>query len=232
MDDIWFLGDLFGHADESTGEDELTQSLLNSLQVLEKYMGLAVQGNWEYWLTHPERDENNKDQGKYRAQLTQRRELLEKKENNALLKRLSRDTVRIYPEEGAGEFTLFHGCSYECHRNSDYQPHPCECYLFPRDLNVVTRGLFGNPENLQTPHFLFGHTHTPGFFTYSVTGMVNMWQFFTTELKERPINYGDSRVRYGINPGTAGIRTRRFPRTAVLLDTAEKTFMYLVDTEE
>lgn len=195
-------------------------------------MGLAVQGNWEYWLTHPERDENNKDQGKYRAQLTQRRELLEKKENNALLKRLSRDTVRIYPEEGAGEFTLFHGCSYECHRNSDYQPHPCECYLFPRDLNVVTRGLFGNPENLQTPHFLFGHTHTPGFFTYSVTGMVNMWQFFTTELKERPINYGDSRVRYGINPGTAGIRTRRFPRTAVLLDTAEKTFMYLVDTEE
>ena len=232
MDDIWFLGDLFGHADESTGEDDLTQSLLNSLQVLEKYIGLAVQGNWEYWLTHPERDENNKDQGKYRAQLTQRRELLGKKENNALLKRLSRDTVRIYPEEGAGEFTLFHGCSYECHRNSDYQPHPCECYLFPRDLNVVTRGLFGNPENLQTPHFFFGHTHTPGFFTYSVTGMVNMWQFFTAELKGRPINYGDSRVRYGINPGTAGIRTRRFPRTAVLLDTAEKTFMYLVDTEE
>ena len=232
LDDIWFLGDLFGHADESTGEDDLMQPVLNSLQVLEKHMGLAVQGNWEFWLTHPERDENNKYQEKYRSQLTQRRELLGKKENNTLLKRLSRDTVQIYPERGAGEFTLFHGCSYECHRNSDYQPHPCECYLYPRDLNIVTRGLFGNEENLHTPHFLFGHTHTPGFFTYSVTSRMNMWQFFTMELKDRPISYGDSSQRYGINPGTAGIETRRFPRTAVLLDTAEKTFMYLVDTEE
>lgn len=59
-----------------------------------------------------------------------------------------------------------------------------------------------------------------------------MWQFFTMELKDRPISYGDSSQRYGINPGTAGIETRRFPRTAVLLDTAEKTFTYLVDTEE
>ena len=60
LDDIWFLGDLFGHADESTGEDDLMQPVLDSLQVLEKHMGLAVQGNWEFWLTHPEPDENNK----------------------------------------------------------------------------------------------------------------------------------------------------------------------------
>ena len=71
------------------------QPVLDSLQVLEKHMGLAVQGNWEFWLTHPERDENNKYQEKYRSQLTQRRELLGKKENNTLLKRLSRDTVQI-----------------------------------------------------------------------------------------------------------------------------------------
>ena len=232
LDDIWLLGDLFGHADESTGEEDLTHFVLDEFDVLRKYLSLAVQGNWEYWLTHPERDEGNKDQGKYRTQLVQRRELFENKNYKDLLDRLARNTVLTYPQRGKGEFTLFHGCSYPCHRNSDYLPHPCECYLFPRDLNIVTRGLFGNAENLRTPHFLFGHTHTPGFFTYSVTSMVNMWQFFTTELKDRPISYGESSRRFGINPGSAGIRTKRFPRTAVLLDTAEKTFMYMVDTEE
>ena len=201
-------------------------------QILEKYKGPAVRGNWEHWLTHPEHDIRGKYQDNYKEQLTQRRELLSKKNNKALLDWVARDTVRILPEDGAAEFTMFHGCSYPCYRNSDYQPHPCECYLFPRDLNIVTRGLFGNPENLQTPHFLFGHTHTPGFFTYSVTSRRNMWQFFTAEMRERPIRYGDSSRRFGINPGSAGIETRRFPRTAVLLDTEEKTFMYLVDRED
>lgn len=233
LDDIWLLGDLFGHADESTGEDDLIPSVLDSFQILEKYKGLMVQGNWEYWLTHPERDEENKDQGKYRSQLAQRRELLKNKgKYSSLLEQMVQNTVRIYPEKGKGEFSLFHGCTYACHRNSDYQPHPCECYLFPRDLNIVTRGLFGNGDNLRTPHFFFGHTHTPGFFTYSVTSMVNMWQFFTPEMKDRPVSYGNGGQRFGINPGTAGIETKRFPRTAVLLDTAERTFTYLVDTEE
>lgn len=233
LEDIWLLGDLFGHGDDATGEEDLTQSVLDSFQNLEKTAALMVQGNWEYWLTHPERDEENKDQGKYRSQLAQRRELLGKRgSNKALLERIVQNTVRIFPEKGQGEFSLFHGCSYACHRNSDYQPHPCECYLFPRDLNIVTRGLFGNRDNLNTPHFLFGHTHTPGYFTYSVTSMVNMWQFFTMNMVNRPICYGDTGQRFGINPGTAGIKTRRFPRTAVLLDTENKTFMYLVDTEE
>lgn len=231
FDDIWLLGDLFGHSDDSTGDEDLSQTVLDMFRVLEKYKGPAVRGNWEYWLTHPERDAYNKYQEKYREQLTQRRELLGKKNNKAILDRLSRDTVLVFPEKGKAEFTLFHGCSYGCYRNSDYQPHPCECYLFPRDLNIVTRGLFGNPENLKTPHFLFGHTHTPGFFTYSVTSRINMWQFFTPDLENRPISYGDSSQRFGINPGSAGIETRRFPRTAVLLDTAEKTFTYLVDIE-
>lgn len=200
-------------------------------QILGKYKSMAVRGNWEYWLTHPERDARNKYQGKYADQLAQRRALLGKRNNKPLLDWASRNTVLVFPEQGEAEFTLFHGCSYVFYRNSDYQPHPCECYLFPRDLNMVTRGLFGNPENLRTPHFLFGHTHTPGFFTYSVTSMVNMWQFFQPDLKDRPISYGDSSRRYGINPGSAGIETRRFPRTAILLDTAEKTFTYIVDIE-
>lgn len=231
FEDIWLLGDLFGHADESTGDEDLTQTVLDMYRILEKYKGSAVRGNWEHWLTHPERDGRNKYQGKYIEQLRQRRELLGKKNNKALLDWLARDTVRVYPEQGQAEFTMFHGCSYPCHGNSDYQPHPCECYLFPRDLNIVTRGLFGNENNLKTPHFLFGHTHTPGYFTYSVTSMVNMWQFFTMDMRNRPISYGDSSQRFGINPGSAGIETRRFPRTALLLDTAQKTFTFLVDTE-
>ena len=62
--------------------------------------------------------------------------------------------------------------------------------------------------------------------------MKNMWQFFTTDQANRPINYGDRRQRFGINPGSAGIQTQRFPRTAILLDTAEKTFSYLLDIED
>lgn len=231
FDDIWLLGDVFGHSDDATGLDDLTQDILDGLMTLMRYQGLSVRGNWEYWLTHPERDSINKDQGKYTEQLTQRRKLLDQKKNRALLDRLNMDSVTAGPDNGEAEFTLFHGCSYACHCNSDYQPQPCECYLFPRDLNTVTRGLFARPENLKTPHFLFGHTHTPGYFTYSVTSMINIWQFFTPAKAEQPISYGDSRQRFGINPGTAGVGGKRFPRTALLLDTYEKTFTYLVDIE-
>lgn len=231
FEDIWLLGDLFGHSDDSTGDEELSQTVLDGYRILEKYQVLAVRGNWEHWLTHPERDARKQDQGKYMEQLAQRRELFGKRNNHILLDWLAKDTVRVFPEQGAAEFTLFHGCSYPCYGNSDYQLHPCECYLFPRNLNIVTRGLFGNEDHLKTPHFLFGHTHTPGFFTYSAASKMNMWQFFRIEMDNHPISYGDSSQRYGINPGSAGIETRRFPRTAVLLDTAEKTFMYLVDKE-
>lgn len=196
------------------------------------YNGLAVWGNWEYWLCHPERDAYNNDQGKYAAQLDQRRKLLAQKNNSELLNRMDRNTAVVPAENGGtAEFSLFHGCSYACHGNSDFQPEPCECYLYPRDLNIVTRGLFGNPENLETPHFLFGHTHTSGYFVYSVPSMVNMWQFFTYDQKNRPVSYGDSTRRYGINPGSAGIEGKNVPRTALLLDTYEKNFTYLIDEE-
>lgn len=228
FDDIWLLGDVFGHSWESTGIEDLTQDVLDEFRILSQRIGLAVKGNWEHWLSHPQRDRTYKDQGKYTEQLAQRRALLAKEKNKPLTEFLSWKLVRVSSEEEP-EFSLFHGCSYACHGNSDYQPHPCECYLFPRDLNIVTRGLFGNRENLKTPHFLFGHTHTPGYFTYAVGSMVNMWQFFTLDQKNRPISYADSGRRYGINPGSAGIEGKNTPRTAVLLDTKEKTFTYLID---
>ncbi len=150
---------------------------------------------------------------------------------SALLERLAGEDTVCCPEGNGAEFTLFHGCSYACHGNSDYQPVPCECYLFPRDLNTVTRGLFGNGEHLPTPHFLFGHTHVPGYFTYAEKSMVNMWQFFTMDLRNRPIPYGEGGRRFGINPGSAGISGKNLPGTAVLLDTEQKTFTYLTDEE-
>ncbi len=231
FEDLWLLGDIFGHSDEATGDADLTQSVIDELSLLLRYGGYAVRGNWEYWLSHPERDELNRDQGKYTGQLVQRRALLSRKNNSALLELLSQDIVTAAGENGEAEFTLFHGCSYACHGNSDYQPEPCECYLFPRDLNTVTRGLFGNPENLGTPNFLFGHTHTPGYFAYAAASMVNMWQFFTYDQKNHPVFYGDCSRRWGINPGSAGIEGKNIPRTALLLDTYEKTFTYLIDEE-
>ncbi len=231
FDDIWLLGDVFGHSADATGAADLTRDVLNDLLILMDYSGPVVRGNWEFWLTHPERDSRDSDQGKYVSELVQRREILTEKRGAKLLDRLNQEDVVIYPDPAVPEFTLFHGCSYACHGNSDYQPQPCECYLFPKDLNIVTRGLFGNALNLTSPHFLFGHTHIPGFFTYSGSSMVNMWQFFTDDLRDRPVSYGIEGQRFGINPGSAGIGTKNHPRTALLLDTGEKTFTYLIDEE-
>ena len=61
--------------------------------------------------------------------------------------------------------------------------------------------------------------------------MVNVWQFFTPEQVNVPVSYGDSSQRFGINPGSAGIAGKNLPRTALLLDTNEKTFTYLIDEE-
>ena len=61
--------------------------------------------------------------------------------------------------------------------------------------------------------------------------MTNMWQFFTYDLKNRPISYGESGRRFGINPGSAGIEGKNLPRTALLVDTYEKSFIYLTDEE-
>ena len=231
FDDIWLLGDVFGHSEQSTGTENLTQPILDTLMIYLHKTTAAVQGNWEYWLAHPERDHTAKDQGKYTGQLEQRRELLAKGNNRRPLEQLTRDTVLLMPDPRAPEFTLFHGCSFASHCSSDYQPQPCECYLFPRDLNIVTRGLFGDPEHLSTPHFLFGHTHTPGYFIHSRSAMLTMWQYLTPELQGRPIPYGNPRQRFGINPGSAGIKGKNTPRTAILLDTNEKTFTYLTDEE-
>ncbi len=224
LDDIWLLGDTFGHSDESTGMDELTQSAIERLRASLTRVSEAVAGNWEFWLAHPERD--SRDREKHDEQLNARRELLQKKKNRDLFKFLNGETVRVH-----GDFTLFHGCGYACFGNSGYRPAACECYLFPRDLNIVTRGLFGSAEHLTTRHFLFGHTHTPGWFAYSEESMVSMWQFFTPDLAGREYSYGDGRRRFGINPGSAGIAGRKIPRTALLLDSAAETFMYLTDEE-
>ncbi len=224
FDDIWLLGDTFGHSGESTGIDELTQSVIERLRGPLERVTEAVAGNWEFWLEHPEGD--NRDRDKHAEQLDPRRELMNKKQNRDFFKRLSGDASRV-----CGDFTLFHGCSYACYGNSSYRPAACECYLFPRSLNIVTRGLFGSAEHLTTRHFLFGHTHIPGWFAYSEESMVNMWQFFTPDLAGREYRYGEGRRRFGINPGSAGIAGRKTPRTALLLDTAERTFMYLTDEE-
>lgn len=222
--DIWLLGDTFGHSDESTGTDDLTQSALECLRGSLPRVSEAVSGNWEFWLAHPEGD--SRDREKHAEQLNARRELLQKKKNRDVFKFLNGESVRV-----CGDFTLFHGCSYACFGNSGYRPAACECYLFPRDLNIVTRGLFGSAEHLTTRHFLFGHTHIPGWFAYSEESMVSMWQHFTPDLAGREYSYGDGRRRFGINPGSAGIAGRKTPRTALLLDSAAQTFMYLTDEE-
>lgn len=231
FEDIWFLGDIFGHSDESMGQSNLTQAYIDGLDILSKYPFLTVWGNWEYWLGHPELDDSGKYQKDHDFQLKQRRLLLMQKKNRSVLERFLRQAVTCYPEGSAAEFTLFHGCSFACHGNSDYRPEPWECYLFPRDLNLVTRELFGSSRHLKTPHFLFGHTHIPGWFQHSESGCVTLWNYFIPSRAGQPVYYGNPACRFGLNPGSAGVARKNTPRTVLLLDTTEKTFTYLVDKE-
>lgn len=232
FNDIWFLGDFFGHSDQAIGLSNLTQAFFDKLRVLDKIPSIAVWGNWEYWLGHPEQDYSGKMQRDQEFPLKQRRLILTQKNNRKLLDKFLKSASLVYPAGPDAQFTLFHGCSYACHGNSDYQPKAWECYLYPRDLNIVTRGLFGSPEHLSTPHFLFGHTHMPGYFVYSNSSLVAMWRFFTVQESGETVFYGNPNQRYGINPGSAGIAMNGIPRTALLLDTEAQTFTWLTDQED
>jgi predicted phosphodiesterase len=225
--DIWFLGDFFGHSEDADGKNHLTQNCLLTIEDLFQLPLYCVFGNWEYWLAHPENDEVNDGQRGNSNALGERREIL-KRTKTHLLQRLMRYSILELPETRP-EFTLFHGCSFSCHDTAAYHADPWESYINPHDLNIVTRNLFGNADHLKTPHFLFGHTHIPGFFVYSKTSFVNMWRIFSPEMARTPIYYGNENQRFGINPGSAGITQMNFPRTAIILDTKEKTFQYIVD---
>jgi predicted phosphodiesterase len=230
FDDVWLLGDLFGHVDQSLGGDQFNPKFLDAVTALFEYPVEAAFGNWEYWLMHPELDEENEHQRRYRKELVERRRILSDKNPRLLDKMIKNDVIQ--PAESENGFTLFHGCSYACHDGSNYQAKPCESYLNPKDLNVVTHGLFENRENLKTDHFLFGHTHAPGYFAYSTTTFINMWRPFHHGMTDEPVEYGNDVQRFGINPGSAGIASGQTPRSALILDTADQTFTYIIDSED
>jgi predicted phosphodiesterase len=226
--DIWLLGDLFGHPDQSIGDSSFNEQFLSTIQQLEKYHPKGVFGNWEYWL-NDEAGDSAASRAQHLQALKERRAFLIR-QRNALFKLLSDSEVITLPAEDP-EFTLFHGCSFACHETTEYQVAPCECYLYPKDLNIVTKQLFGDSGNLPTRHFLFGHTHLPGYFVYAETTGIALWMQFTPSLTDRIIRYDNGIQRFGINPGSAGVATQRILRTAVLLDTDEKTFRFITDEE-
>ena len=225
--DIWFLGDFFGHSEDAVGKSRLTRSCLLTVTDLFQLPFYCVFGNWEYWLMHPENDAINEAQKNHKTALEERRKKLNSK-SKIVSQRLMRKPILELPEKRP-EFTLFHGCSFSCHDTAVYHADPWESYINPHDMNIVTRNLFGNTDHLKTPHFLFGHTHIPGYFVYSKTSFVNMWRMFSPDMAENPIYYGNENQRYGINPGSAGINQKNFPRTAIILDTKAKTFQYIID---
>ncbi len=225
--DIWLLGDLFGHPDQSTGDSSFDEQFLATMEQLEKYHPVGVPGNWEYWINDEAGDSASVSRAPHLRALAERRKFL-KGQSNALFEEMSNREVIKVPAEDP-EFTLFHGCSFACHETTEYRAAPCECYLYPKDLNIVTKQLFGDPENLPTRHFLFGHTHLPGYFVYAETTGIALWMQFTPSLTDRIIRYENGVQRFGVNPGSAGVAADRIPRTAVLLDTEKKMFRFITD---
>lgn len=226
-DDIWILGDLVGHADRISGKDAFVSDVPAVLGLIEGKTAEAVLGNWEYWLTHPEDDETNPAQGKYADQLHVLRAGMDEPELE-LVRRLSMKNFTAVPE-GTPEFTLFHGCSFTIHSGEAYMPAPWESYLFPKELNRVTRGLFENKNHLTTDHFVFGHTHIPGYFVYSTRTLTNAWMQFNESWLGKVFPYRNGVQRFGINPGSVGERQAGYPRTALIIDQECATFEYVAD---
>ncbi len=228
FDDIWLLGDVFGHSEESVGSWQLDGTSFSGVEQLFDFPIFCVWGNWEYWLSHPENDQKNSAQKSHEESLNSRRKLFSSDPYKKIIDSVSEHDILLLPEDSP-QFTLFHGCCFSCQQNSEYSPAPWESYLLPHDINTVTREIFGKPETLQTDHFLFGHTHIAGFFVYSKSTMVTMWRVFSKNMLETTIDYSNENQRFGINPGSAGISVNGSPRTAILMDTKERVFQYLTD---
>lgn len=226
-DDIWLLGDLLGHADRISGRDAFNSDVPAVIALIENETSEAVFGNWEYWLTHPEDDRVNPAQEKYLDQLQGLRAGL----NGTLdrvLEKLSMKAMLTVTKE-TPEFTLFHGCSFRLYSGDGHTAAPWESYLYPKELNRVTRGLFENSANLTTDHFLFGHTHMPGYFVYSMRTLTNVWMQFTENWLGVVFPYRNGVQRFGINPGSVGERRTGLPRTALIIDQERATFEYVAD---
>ena len=86
FDDIWLLGDLFGHSNQSNGNAKFDLSFLDALDRLADYPISAVFGNWEYWLLHPERDNTSEAQAKCKAELEERRQIITERKIRFLIK--------------------------------------------------------------------------------------------------------------------------------------------------
>lgn len=226
-DDIWLLGDIFGHADRISGKDAFVSDIPAVMALIQEETAEAVFGNWEYWLAHPEDDRTNPAQEKNLAQLNGLRENLNGT-LQGLLQRLSMKSLMVVPREDP-EFTLFHGCSFPIHNGNGRSPAPWESYLYPKELNRVTRGLFENRDHLATDHFLFGHTHMPGYFVYSTRTMTNAWMQFNENWLGKVFPFRNGVQRFGINPGSVGERHAGYPRTALIVDRSRATFEYIAD---
>ncbi len=59
-----------------------------------------------------------------------------------------------------------------------------------------------------------------------------MWRPFHHGMTDEPVEYGNDVQRFGINPGSAGIASGQTPRSALILDTADQTFTYIIDSED
>lgn len=227
FDDIWVLGDIIGHADRISGKDASVSDIPAVFALIHDRTTESVFGNWEYWLTHPEDDSANPAQAKYRAQLEMLRVTLSESPDNLWAKFPKNEIVSV--PVGGPCFTLFHGCSFMMVDRHEYSTAPWESYLYPKDLNRVTRGLFENANHLATDHFCFGHTHLPGYFVYSTTTLTNAWMQFSPGWLGKVFSYRNRVQRFGINPGSVGDNLPGFPRTAVIIDPEAGTFEYVAD---
>lgn len=228
---IWFLGDVVGHEDHMDYKyDGYKGDSYACYEMLRYWQVDCIIGNWEYWLLHPEKDEDERaNQHKYVRELRHARAALSK---NGILPWIATWPLSLIFEP----FTLVHGAI-----DSDGQENlqPCELYMFPHDLDLVERIFLY--EKLSTPHLLFGHTHLPGYFTCNNHHMPEWTYIRDGELnQEIPYNIHNHLLHFVINPGSLSLnrddQASGFQSgligTALEIDTKTQTFRYLPVTFE
>lgn len=213
-DDVWFLGDAIGL---HNNHRKNYQDAEKCLSLLHEVNAICVSGNWEMWLK--QLDEGN--------QTTQPLSTWWK-ELWGLEQNLSPDLLAYlqdWPQEKTdGSFSLFHGSPYQV----DLEYAPWETYLEPPQAIVVNR-IFAL-DKINTQHFIFGHTHLPGYFHYN--GRSSRWVDLSPDILEQDIPIAGPPVRYAFNPGSLG-GVRAPLKTALLLNTAKCSYRFLkVNTNE
>lgn len=146
-DDIWFLGDVLGYC--------TVVEALDCLEWLTDRRATCIKGNWEWWITTPNKDALDPTRRLRLNSIRQYREILP----DDVMELIIGWPEKIeFPRSSA---TIYHGCPYVDQTTGHI--HTSTTYL----LNARFNNHVFEKEIVTTDFLFVGHSHQVGMITYS-----------------------------------------------------------------